>query len=978
MNSPQAGGKAELGMPSVKFPLVGVGASAGGLEALERLLPGLPPAPGFSLVIILHMAPDQPSYFAESLQRFSKMPVVQVRQHPTEIQPNHVYVIAPGTLLKVEDRYLFLDEATGGRTALGAIDYFFHSLAMSHRQLAIGVLLSGMGHDGCGGLAAVREQGGATIVQSPQDALFGVLPQAAVDASQADLVLAAADIGPRLQKLCETMLGEPSQRISDGEAQALQDVLEILHQRTGHDFRQYKRPTILRRLERRLHLHNVPSVAGYRALLEHDGDEAGKLMKDLLIGVTGFFRDRKAFDSLMEVVLPTMLRARADNQVRAWVAACSTGQEAYSLAMLLAEMARNMPRPAQVHIFASDIDEQALGVARAGLYPESIRDEVPPELLERYFVRSGKQYRVRQSLREMITFASHNLLRDPPFSGLDLITCRNFMIYLDRLVQRHVLQGFHFGLVRGGFLFLGSAESADSMPELFSQVDRASRIYQASAARGRMAANTITPESIPEVPRRSAQMLQLPTAIRPPPPPASLEELQERLEVVENGCEELQSNNEELATINAELKARLEDTAKANDDLNNLIASVDLATIFVDPALVVQRFTPRAASIFSLIPRDVGRSLLDITHRLDYPQMAEDVAQTFDSLKPMEREVPGTDGGAYIVRVRPYRTGDDVIVGAVLTFFDISRRRSAEVEARDLAASQEFLLQLGDRLRPLTDPEQVMELGCRLLAERLGVPRLSYGEIRADGYAMLPGHAEGLPPLQGEGTVTELGPAALACWRGGDALAQEDLSQGAHASHQLPGLARLAGGSGALLSSVCRKGERWLGFFLACQPAVRRWTPAEVTLFEEAAVRIGVEFERARSQAALSASDSRLRALLRGCASACWETDHSGQVTEDSRSWREFTGQDAGASLGEGWLDAVHADDRPRVRDAWRTAIGKGEELEAEARLHRPGGAWQRSNILATPLFDDQGDVSKWVGCVFHADERQAPPSGSI
>lgn len=330
MNAPNTL-KAELGMASVPFPLVGIGASAGGLAALERLLPGLPAQPGFSIVVIMHLMPDHPSQCAEALQRFSKMPVSQVRQHPTEVLVNHIYVIAPGTLLKVEDRNLFIDEANAGHTTLGAIDYFFHSLALSHRQRAVGVLLSGMGHDGCGGLAAVREQGGTTIVQFPQDAQFGTLPQAAIKASQADIILPANDIAARLLMLCEAaanpaLVGDGTE--AEAEAQALQEVLEIVQQHTGHDFRHYKRPTIQRRLERRLHLHGVHNVAAYRTLMANDGDEARRLMKDLLIGVTGFFRDRLAFEKLRETVPQVMLEARAKGEFRAWAAACSTGQEA--------------------------------------------------------------------------------------------------------------------------------------------------------------------------------------------------------------------------------------------------------------------------------------------------------------------------------------------------------------------------------------------------------------------------------------------------------------------------------------------------------------------------------------------------------------------------------------------------------------------------------------------------------------------------
>lgn len=387
------------------------------------------------------------------------------------------------------------------------------------------------------------------------------------------------------------------------------------------------------------------------------------------------------------------------------MAACSTGQEAYSLAILLADLVQEVPDAPRIHIFASDIDEQALGIARAGLYPDSIQDDVPAATLARYFVRRGNSYRVRQDLRQMITFASHNLLRDPPFSGLDLVSCRNFLIYLDRYIQLHVLQRFRFALNDGGYLFLGSAESADNAPELFDRVAHASRIYQARVIHG-----------LAQLPPPAGRSTVLPAAAAIPPPladgagaggalQASLDALRERQQRLEYNCEELQASNEGLSTINAELRARVEETGRANDDLNNLVASADLATVFVDPDLVVRRFTPRAAGIFSLIERDVGRSLLDLTNRLHYPQLAEDARQALHSTQAIEREVQGTDGRHYIARAHAYRTGDEDVSGTVLTFFDISRRREAEEAARQLAGDQEFLLQLDNTLRPLGEAQ---------------------------------------------------------------------------------------------------------------------------------------------------------------------------------------------------------------------------------------------------------------------------------
>ncbi|WP_342117283.1 CheR family methyltransferase [Pseudoduganella sp. OTU4001] len=908
------------------FPLVGIGASAGALDALKRLLPGLPPEPGFSLVVILHLAPGQPSFMAGTLQQWTKLPVTQVTEAASEIQPNHIYVIAPGTFLTIDGCRLVPEAAAGSN---GAIDHFFHSLAESHGKLAIGVLLSGMNDDGCQGLAAIRQQGGSAIAQTPLDAQFGVLPQSALDAGLADFVLPADAIAAQLLALAGSPLDVPQPESDEQlDAQGLQEVLALLHSCTGHDFQHYKRPGIRRRLENRMQSRGTASVADYRSMLAHDGDEPARLLKELLIGVTGFFRDGDAFTQLRQTVLPELLEARSGAELRVWVPACSTGQEAYSLAMVLVDLARRMPQPPRIHIIASDIDEQALAVARAGHYPESIRDEIPEASLERYFVRAGKQYRVRQSLRDVVTFANHDLLHDPPFRALDLVSCRNVMIYLDRAMQCLVLQRLHGSLRPAGYLFLGSAESAEFEPELFERVGRPHRIYRALPGSG------------------SA------TAARPA---ASMDEMSERLAASEFGREELQSNNDELSVHNAELTARLEDADTARDDLANLIASVDLATVFVDPALILKRYTPHAARIFNLKPRDIGRHLLDITNRLDYPELAADVAQTFETLQPLEREVEASAGGHYIVRVRPYRTGGDAILGAVLTFFDISERRVAQVQERQLASDQAFLLKLSDSLRLLTDPAQLLALGCRMLGEQLGVPQLAYACIDDGRYCMQDCTTDGAAHMPGEGPLAALGEAVLASWRAGH-VAVYDVNEAA----PMDGLRALAPGSGAMLAAVHRQGRHWRGFFIASQPAQRVWTLAQVALFDAATLCIGVKFERARAQLSLLASENRLRGLLRGFARAYWETDASGQP------------------LADNLLDSVYPDDRAAILESWRRAVRSGGELDEQIRLRNAAGVWRQASMLATPTFDGQGDILKWTGCIIDGAEQPPLASGSI
>lgn len=948
MTPPNEQGLAGPDLTSVDFPLVGIGASAGGLEALQCLLPGLPPAPGFSVVIIMHLAPDQVSALGQVLQMCSNMPVIQLAQARIELQLNHIYVISPGTLLEVAGRFLLQTDAGPGGSS-GAIDCFFHSLARAQRELSSGVLLSGVGHDGCSGLAALREQGGCAIVQAPQDARFGVLPQAAIDAGQADFVLPASEIAARLRMLYGTLsaLSAPD---AASDAQSLQDVLALLLERTGRDFRQYKRPTILRRMEKRLDELGLASMDAYYTRLQDDGGEAAVLMKELLIGVTGFFRDSDAFARLRELALPAMLEGRSGGTLRVWVAACSTGQEAYSLAILLADMVRDLPIPPAIQVFASDIDEQALDIARAGLYPESIRDEVPAASLERYFVHAGKQYRVRQALRDMVTFACHDLLRDPPFNGVDLVACRNFLIYLDRPTQSQVLQRFHFALAPHGYLFLGSAETADVVPGLFARIDRQSRLYQSAPAAA----------LLPDLPRWTMPPGHWPdAAARSSLSP--MEDMRERLAEAELGWAEMQSNNDDLSQRNAELTLRLAHADKAHDDLYDLVASADLATVFVDPALQVRQFTPRAASIFNLIERDVGRHLLDITNRLDYPKLAADVAQTFATLQPLEREVKANGGLHYIVRVRPFRNADDAILGAVLTFFDFSERQVGEELARAEANDQQFLLHLGDRLRPLSDPAQLLALGCRMLGRRLAVPQLAYAAIHGGRFDVLAGYACGMPPLQGSAEVAMLGGEVLARWGAGETVVRSGvMDRGAAAALGVAGIAALGGVPGASLSVLCRNGQRWQGFFHACQPGARTWSTPEIALFEHAAARIGAAFERARARTALQASATRMRRLLRGLARAYWETDSDGALSED------------GLPL------AVHRADRAAILQHWRAALHSGSEIDVEVSLRDADGVRHPARLLVTPLCDAQGAIQRWAGCIIQGAEQAPLPSVSI
>ncbi|SDP40746.1 two-component system, chemotaxis family, CheB/CheR fusion protein [Pseudomonas arsenicoxydans] len=856
-----------LSPSTLDFPVVGIGASAGGLQAIKLFFENMPHDNGMAFVIILHLSPDHQSIADRIIQESTRMPVLQVTE-TVPIEKNHIYVISPARQLTMNDGVLEVSSNDRSEGRHASIDLFFRDLAEVHRERAFCLVLSGSGSDGAVGLSRIKEHGGITMAQMPEDAEFDGMPRAAIETGMVDLVLPVVEMPQKLlelwhnsQEISLPTANDPelqsfasvSERDAAVAEQLLHDILIQLRTGTGHDFKHYKRATVLRRIERRMQVTAQPDLAAYYRYLQNNPEETKALLGDMLIGVTNFFRDREAFEALERDVLPQLVSAVVSahpekEEIRVWSAGCSTGEEAYSLAMLISDQLQLDASKATLQLFATDIDERAISVGRAGLYPQAIVTDVPPTRLRNYFVKEDDHYRIRKELREKVLFAKHSLLSDPPFSQIDLIVCRNLLIYLDREVQREILQMFHFALRPGGFLFLGSSESADACHELFATVDKRNRIFRAktgtassrrtptmprggyvrtnvsreapqnavqrklsfsdihqralertappsmivdanadilhmsgSAGRflrhvgGELSRNLLTlilPELRLEIRTTLFQVQQSGLAVKSRAVPitrdnrrykidllaqpykdeesegefvlvifeeaeidpaeqeattllqtesqvlsnlerelqrtklhlqdtieqsevsseelkasneemqAINEELRSATEELETSKEELQSINEELLTVNYELKTKVEETDKINDYLTNLIASTDIATVFVDRDMRIKWFTPRATDIFSMLPVDTGRSLLDITHRLQYDDLAKDAALVFESLNMIEREISSTDNRWYIARLLPYRSSEDHIDGTVLTFIDITKRRAAEDELR--------------------------------------------------------------------------------------------------------------------------------------------------------------------------------------------------------------------------------------------------------------------------------------------------------
>ncbi len=820
--------------PETTFPIVAVGASAGGIAPFLELLGSIGDQPGMAFVYILHQEPHQDG-LAHVVSRATGMPVTRAEEG-MRIEANQVYVAPSASMLTLTDGH-FLTSMRGETRGM-PIDLFFRSLAEHHGPRAIGVVLSGSDSDGALGTRAIKAEGGITFAQD-ETAKFPLMPHAAASIGAIDFVLPPAQIGAELLRIVRhAYVSGRTPRLPERE---LGMVFRLLHAVHDIDFTHYKPNTIERRIRRRMALHKLDSIAEYVARLREDRRELEHLCADILIRVTSFFRDPEVFAALQLDILPTLLASRQD-PFRIWVPGCATGEEVYSLAMSVLELAPEGGFDCPVQIFGTDVSDSAVQRARLGFYPENIAAEVSQARMERFFTRAEGMFRVTKELRDCCIFARQNLTRDPPFSRLDLISCRNVMIYLGPALQKKIMSVFHYALNPGRYLVLGSSESIGTYGDLFAVVDRRHKIYQKKAAPHR---RTIafepmtTPERVERMPvqeemtspgnifrdadrlmlsrfsppgvlineqmdvlqfrGRTSLFLEPPSGVasfnvlkmaregllaelrsaitaarkqdapvrreglrvksngdttlvdievipfqtaaneryqivlfeaKPEPEPApasrgrkkqaaapepdtrhtvrlrreldatreylqsiieeqeamneelrsaneevqsSNEELQSTNEELETAKEELQSSNEELITLNEELQNRNEELAQANNDLVNLLASVDLPILMLDSHLRIRRFNPGAQRALNLIAADVGRSIEDLKTTLDLKELPRLIADVVENLEVLERQVQDRDGRRYSMRVRPYKTTDNRIEGAVVVLIDKPR-----------------------------------------------------------------------------------------------------------------------------------------------------------------------------------------------------------------------------------------------------------------------------------------------------------------
>ncbi|MFL6520155.1 MAG: PAS domain S-box protein [Chthoniobacterales bacterium] len=1128
--------------PNEPAAVVGLGASAGGVGPLQQFFTDMDPASGLAFVVVMHLSPEHESQLANVIQQKTSMPVTQVTE-PVHVRPNHVYVIPPNHQLTFEDSMLRLvppQQPLGRRVT---IDLFFRTLAQAYGQRSVCVILSGTDSDGVIGLKHIRAQGGLTIVQDPNEAEHESMPVTAISTGMVDWVLPVEKMAPKLlefvrnenrMKLPPEILGaeEPDAKMEDApggetvsdethdkeDEAAISEVLLDVRAQTGHDFSHYKRATILRRIARRLQVNSIESIPEYLNFIRTHPIETRALLQDLLIGVTHFFRDREAFTALEANIPQLFAGKKGEDEVRVWVAGCATGEEAYSVAMLLCEYAQRLERPPNIQVFATDIDEQAIADARDGLYPSMIEADVTPERLREFFLRDHGRYRVRKEIREKVLFAAHNLLRDAPFSRCDLICCRNLLIYLTGKAQSQVFDIFHFSLRSGGLLFIGGSENNSQAQALFSPLDTKHRLFirrstprpawkvplvparqpllpirrppglrtrslpaltqqgadkaaggggeemhggqtrrevlfgelhlrlleqygppsvvvnesqeivHLSESAGRylqFAAGEPTAEIVKVINPtlhlevrtalfRASQTKQpvrtTPTKVdfggggsemvslevrpmgakdeaqgfflllfhkesgaldraadMPAAQPPSIEaedqieilkqqlnatveqyeaaneelkasneelqamneELRSATEELETSKEELQSVNEELTTVNYELKSSVEELSRTNSDLNNLMSSTDIGTIFLDRGLRILRFTPSAQKIFNLIPTDMGRPLSDITSGLKYQGFIRDAEKVLKDLVTIEREVQvGENDTWHLTRIAPYRSTEDRIAGVVATFIDIGERKKAEEQVRASAARYQTLFELVPVAVYTTDAEgNILEYNHRAV-NLWG--RKPAGEKFCGSYKIFYPDGRRMPHEE----------CPMARVLRGEEVPSADLE-------------------------IVVEHENGSRHNVMVAPQTVKDEQGKIT----GAINCLHDItHRKRAEEALRRSEERFRTVADNIPQVIWTNEAGGKANYFNRRWYEYTGLTPDESLEAGRQSVIHPEDAPETSERWERALAAGKVFEAEYRMRRKDGVYRWFIGRNVPLRDD-GKVLSWFGSATDIDD---------
>ncbi|GAA0196652.1 hypothetical protein GCM10009122_61400 [Fulvivirga kasyanovii] len=1113
---------------------VGIGASAGGLKVLKELVRTFPPETPMAFIIVQHLDPTHESVLTELLSKESALSVHDA-QNGQAIEAGHIYVIPPNVYLEVNDEKIKLKDPEHPHGFRKAVDHLFRSLAKECKNACAGIVLSGAGSDGTAGLRAIKAAGGLSLAQDPNTAEHHSMPQSAIEAHVVDKVVSIKEIYKTLDSYVNHPLsfkGQGKEKRTMG-VENLEEITAILKEYAEFDLRQYKPATIQRRIARRMSLTETIKYSEYLQTLREDEKEREQLTKDLLINVTDFFRDPEAYEILEETVLPEIInKVSSEKDIRVWVPGCASGEEAYSIAILLLEVLDKLKKKNDVKIFATDIDEDAIKTARKGMYPASIAGEVPKKFLDKYFVKYENYYKIKGHVRDLISFATQNVATHPPFSHIHLVSCRNLLIYLKKEVQERVLDSFYFSLEGDSYLFLGSSESFGNRSHFFKPVSKKWRIYkkipgheekrgyQASHSGGHLKSNSdrqvtvkerkgrvtvtrserirksilkavvppmivvdrenhvlyyhgelkpylivpageprndITQLVLPEIRSRLrsglykvkksgeklnfhcdissegkknyhkrticlelmplddehlmeeaigivfkeldevdehiegltsadeahvSQNLELELAETREELQNTIEELettteelkasheealstneelQSANEELEASSEELRSLNEELSTVNSQLKEKIQQLQNANNDVENFFASTDLPTIFLNPELEIQRYTPAAEQLLKMGPRDISRPIYSLGRDLVDDDLAEECKRVLHNFQPIRKEKRSYDGRWYIRQITPYRTEERKIEGVVLVFQDVTEIKNLSQRAEGRERQQSVVAKLGMLALTGTEPKELMHQAVRQVAHVLNADYCKVLKYQPEQQNLLMvagvGWQEG---LVGEATVpddrtSQAGYTLLA----NEPVIVKKLSEEKRFSG--PDLLinhRVVSG----MSCVINHSDPPFGVLGVHSTKYAEYTIDDANFLVSVANMLSTAVRTKEHQEKLYNSEEQFRSMANAIPQLAWMTDKTGYIFWYNQRWYDYTGTSLDTMKGWGWQKIHHPDHVDRVTEKFKKHLKLKEEWEDTFPLRSATGDYRWFLSRAMPITDQEGTIIRWFG----------------
>lgn len=1116
--------------------VVGVGASAGGLSVLKALMRALPEDTKMSFIIIQHLAPNHKSLLTELLTKETTLPVEEARDGQ-RVAPGHCYVIPPNTYLELAAGKLRLTEPDPGRGGGKAVDYCFHSLARECGGRAAGIILSGAGNDGTAGLRAIRAAGGLALAQPPASAEHSSMPASAINAGVVDKVVEIAEMPAILQQFADHNLSLAARAEISAE-ESLEAIATLLAEQEHFNIRQYKSSTLQRRIARRVSLTNSPSYAAYLELLHQSGGERQHLMKDFMINVTGFFRDPEVFELLENELLPALIASlQGEETIRVWVPGCASGEEAYTIAILLAEAVESAKTSHKIKVFGTDIDAEAISIARKGIYPASIATEIPADYLDKYFtdIAVGQQYRIQRNLRDMISFAVQNVTADPPFSHIHLISCRNLLIYLKKEMQERVINAFYFALQGPSYLILGNSETVGSQSNRFNVISKKSRIYQKIPGRidrtaplGQSAdiyralsppairpaasrqssrtpnrnellrqavldavipamvvvdaqghilynhgqlmpyvtippgepRNDITQLVLPELRARiraglfkmrtkrekvsfhclipatnrgetatiglRVEMMPIELAGSPEGNTISIifyeaatlpeeyvspalnreddnyalqqmelelaetkaelqqtieeleisteelkasheealstnEELQSANEELEASSEELRSLNEELSAVNAQLKEKIAQLQVANNDVENFFTSTNVPTVFLNPDLEIQRYTPAAEQLLKMGPRDIGRPVSSLGRDLIDAELEQECQAVLQSFQPRQKEIQIYSGRCYLRQISPYRTDDRRVEGVVLLFQDITEIKELSRRAEIREQQQFAVARLGMLALSGVAPEELMDQAVRQIAHVLDADYCKVLKYQPEqknllllagvgwqgdivGKATVPDDQDsqaGYTLLSQEPVIVRrLSEERRFC--GPDLLVQHQVISG--------------------ISCVINHSTPPYGVLGVHTRNYREFTDDDANFLLSVANLLSTALHTQRTHEKLYESELQFRTLANSIPQLAWMADATGYIYWYNQRWYDYTGASLEEMEGWGWQKIHRPGLVDKITDKYQRHVEMGEEWEDTFPLRSSTGEYRWFLSRAQPIRNSQGEVIRWFG----------------